>query len=65
VSDIHSRTASHGRIVAQQLHQLSTKATFSPAWVAISEGRRDGVRAVDAVGVDGALLVSSIDARPQ
>ena len=31
----------------------------SPAWVAISEGPRDGVRAVDAVGVDGALLVSS------
>ena len=37
---------------------------WSPAWVAISEGRRD-VRAVDAVGFDGALLVSSIDARPQ
>jgi hypothetical protein len=37
---------------------------WSPAWVAISEGRRDGVRAVDAVGVDGALLLS-IDARPQ
>ena len=27
-------TASHGRIVAQQLHELSTKATFTPALAA-------------------------------